>query len=318
VKLQHMVDRYVNYRQALGEGFVSAAKDLRAFVRFIGPATDLTAVRPKQVKLFLARGRPSGTRSWHARYGNLSRFYRYVLSHGYLTTAPLPRVTPQRPPPFVPYIYSREELRRLLRGTDSYQRRPNCLEPITLRTLILLLYAAGLRLGEAVALNRADVDLTAAVITIRRTKFYKSRQLPFGAHLGQALARYAATRPQQVGHSPPGDIPFFTTRTGTRLKKYTIEYAFQRLREHTGIRRSDSGRCQPRLHDLRHTFAVHRLTSWYRQGADVQNLLPYLSTYLGHANLRGTQVYLSMTPELLHEAAVRFDHYAWKEDHGEG
>jgi integrase/recombinase XerD len=316
VKLQQLVDRYVKYRQALGDGFASAAKDLRAFARFIGPTADLTAVRPKQVKLFLDGRRP-GTRSWHVRYGNLSRFYRYVLSHGYLTTAPLPRVTPQRPPPFVPYIYSREELRRLLRGTDSYQRRPNCLEPITLRTLILLLYAAGLRLGEAVALNRGDVDLTAEVITIRGTKFYKSRLVPIGTHLTQALARYAATRPVQVAHSPHGDVPFFTTRTGTRVKKNTIQEAFQRLREHTGIRRSDGGSYQPRLHDLRHTFAVHRLTSWYRQRADVQNLLPSLSTYLGHVNLQGTQVYLSMTPELLHEAAARFDHYVWKEDHDE-
>ena len=308
MKLQHLVDRYISYRQALGEGFVSAAKDLRAFARFIGPTADLTAVRPKQVKLFLDSRRP-GTRSWHVRYGNLSGFYRYVLSHGYLATAPLPRVTPRRPPPFVPYIYSREELRGLLRGTDSYRPRPNCLEPITLRTLILLLYAAGLRLGEAVALNRGDVDLTAAVITIRGTKFYKSRGLPIGTHLGQALARYAATRPEQVAHAPQSDVPFFTTRTGTRVKKNTIQEAFQRLREHTGIRRSDTERCQPRLHDMRHSFAVHRLTSWYRQEADVQRLLPSLSTYLGHANLRGTQVYLSMTPELLHEAATRFDHY---------
>jgi hypothetical protein len=94
VKLQQLVDRYVKYRQALGDGFASAAKDLRAFARFIGPTADLTAVRPKQVKLFLDGRRP-GTRSWHVRYGNLSRFYRYVLSHGYLTTAPLPRVTPR-------------------------------------------------------------------------------------------------------------------------------------------------------------------------------------------------------------------------------
>jgi hypothetical protein len=83
VKLQHVVDRYVNYRQSLGESFASAAKDLRSFVRFIGPTADLGAVRPKQVKLFLEGRRPA-TRSWHVRYGNLSRFYRYVLSHGYL------------------------------------------------------------------------------------------------------------------------------------------------------------------------------------------------------------------------------------------
>jgi integrase/recombinase XerD len=316
VKLLHMVDRYISYRQALGDRFTSAAKDLRAFARFIGPTVDLTAVRPKQVKLFL-EGRRPGARSSHVRYGNLSRFYRYVLSHGYLTTAPLPRVPPQRPTPFVPYIYSREELRRLLRGTDSYRPRPNCLEPITLRTLILLLYGAGLRLGEAVALNRGDVDLTDRVITIRGTKFYKSRRIPIGTHLGQALARYAATRTEQVAHTPQSDVPFFTTRTGTRVKKHTIQEAFQRLREHTGIRRSDAGGSQPRLHDMRHSFAVHRLTSWYRQGADVQNLLPFLSTYLGHANLRGTQVYLSMTPELLNQAAARFDRYVWKGDHDE-
>ncbi|MBV8311522.1 MAG: tyrosine-type recombinase/integrase [Planctomycetaceae bacterium] len=317
MKLQHMVDRYVSYRQAMGDGFASAAKDLRCFARFIGPTADLTAVRPKQVKLFLDGRRP-GTRSWHVRYGDLSRFYRYVVSHGYLAKAPLPRVTPRRPPPFVPYIYSREELGRLLRGTDTYQQRPNCLEPITLRTLILLLYGAGLRLGEAVALNRGDVDLTAAVITIRRTKFYKSRLVPFGTHLGQALVRYAATRPGPVAQSPCHDVPFFTTRTDTRVKKYIIHRDFQRLREHAGVRRSDSERSQPRLHDLRHSFAVHRLTSWYRQGADVQKLLPYLSTYLGHASLRGTQVYLSMTPELLHEAAARFNHYVWKEERDEG
>ena len=316
MKLHELVERYVSYRQALGESFAVGAKGLRAFARSIGPTADITAVRLKQVKTFLAGGRQQGTRSWHSRYSILSGFYRYVLSHGYLTTAPLPRMIPRRPSSFVPYIYSREELRRLLRGTDSYQRQTCCLEPITLRTLVLLLYAAGLRLGEAVALNRGDVDLTAAVITIRRTKFYKSRLIPFGAHLGQALARYAATRPGQVARSH-GDVPFFTTRTGARVKKNTIEGAFQRLREHTGIRRSDGGRYQPRLHDLRHTFAVHRLTSWYRQGADVQNLLPYLSTYLGHANLRGTQIYLSMTPELLHEAAARFDHYVWKENHHE-
>jgi integrase/recombinase XerD len=105
VKLQHLVDRYISYRQALGERFASAAKDLRAFARFIGPTADLTAVRPKRVKLFLD-GRGPGTRSWHVRYGNLSGFYRYVLSHGYLATAPLPRVPPRRPPPFVPYIVS--------------------------------------------------------------------------------------------------------------------------------------------------------------------------------------------------------------------
>jgi integrase len=102
---------------------------------------------------------------------------------------------------------------------------------------------------------------------------------------------------------------FFANRDGTQVRKHNVDHAFKRLLEITGIGRKDDGRRAPCLHALRHTAAVHRLTSWYREGADVQRLLPALSTYLGHAHMDGTSVYLSMTPELLHEASVRFDRY---------
>ena len=108
---------------------------------------------------------------------------------------------------------------------------------------------------------------------------------------------------------------FLANRDGTPVKKYNVNHAFARLLEAAGIERKDDGRRAPCLHALRHTAAVHRLTSWYRAGADVQRLLPALSTYLGHANLDGTSVYLSMTPELLHEASVRFDRYVNGGDH---
>ena len=103
---------------------------------------------------------------------------------------------------------------------------------------------------------------------------------------------------------------FLANMDGTPLHKDTVYNAFVRLLRHAGIESTDDSRQAPRLHSLRHSFAVHRLTDWYRQGADVQRLLPVLSTYLGHARLRHTQVYLSMTPELLHQAALRFEHYA--------
>ncbi len=106
-------------------------------------------------------------------------------------------------------------------------------------------------------------------------------------------------------------------RTGTRVKKDVVEKCFYRVREQAGVQRFDGASYQPRLHDLRHTFAVHRLTSWYRQGADVQKLLPQLSVYLGHVHLISTQVYLSMTPELLAEANVRFERYSGKEQNHE-
>lgn len=110
----------------------------------------------------------------------------------------------------------------------------------------------------------------------------------------------------------PTDVrsSFFASRTGAAISLAMLEKVFVRLREHTGIRRPADARWQPRLHDLRHTFAMHRLITWYRQGADVQACLPLLSTYLGHVNISGTQAYLTMTPELLTEASKRFERYA--------
>ena len=153
------------------------------------------------------------------------------------------------------------------------------------------------------------MDLDNSWLTVRRTKFYKTRLVPFGPQLCQALAEYAARRQDPAGGAGEG-APFFTTRQGTRVNQGTLEDIFQRVRKQAGIGRADGARYQPRLHDLRHTFAVHRLTSWYRQRADVQQLIHHLSVYLGHAHLAGTQVYLSMTPELLAEAGARFERYA--------
>jgi site-specific recombinase XerD len=171
-----------------------------------------------------------------------------------------------------------------------------------------------LRVREAINLNHADMDLADAVLTVRHTKFYKSRLVPFGAQLRDVLAQYAASRPSAASESE-GTASFFTMRTGARVSQRALEDRFRQLCELAGVRRSDGARYQPRLHDLRHTFAVHRLTSWYRQGANVQQLLPHLSVYLGHVYLCSTQVYLSMTPELLQEAGARFEKYAHGEEH---
>jgi integrase len=102
-------------------------------------------------------------------------------------------------------------------------------------------------------------------------------------------------------------------RNGTRVSRLVVERYFVRVRKHARVERTDGASYQPRLHDLRHTFAVHRLTAWYRAGVEVQRLLPLLSVYLGHVNLSSTQVYLSMTPELLAQANIRFERYAGKE-----
>jgi site-specific recombinase XerD len=307
MNLQLLIEQYIEFQRTLGSPFVTDAIALRAFGRAMGEKAGIGDARPEHVDAFLGKTKPV-TLTWHGKYSRLRTFFQYAISRGYIDVAPLPVVIPKRPAPFVPYIYTCEELRRLLRVIDS-DKRSSCLEPVTTRTLILLLYGAGLRLREAANLTRADVELNRSVLTIRHTKFDKTRLVPVGAKLGEALAQYAARARKR-----PAEAPFFTTRIGMAVKPDTLQHNFRILCDRAGIRRTD-GTEQPRLHDLRHTFAVHRLTSWYRQGADVQRLLHLLSVYLGHVHIRHTQVYLTMTPELLHEAGLRFERYAGKEPH---
>jgi site-specific recombinase XerD len=272
----------------------------------MGEKAGIADVRPRHVRNFLAGAGPI-TRTWRLKYDILRSFYGYAISRGYVARSPLPTVIPQRPPAFVPYIYSREELRRLFQLAGTMHRPQATLEPITLQTVLFLLYGAGLRLQEALNLNETDVDFGNSLLTIRETKFYKTRLVPIGAQIVAALAKYSRTRTRCT------DASFFTMKRGSRVKKTTLQRCFSILRKKAGVLRTDGGRFQPRLHDLRHAFAVHRLTSWYQQGADVQRLLPQLSTYLGHAQIQDTQVYLTMTPELLLKAGRRFEQYAGQE-----
>lgn len=308
--LNEIVLQYVAFRKSMGEDFDSAASLLKTFCRRMGGDIELADITAEQVQAFLVG---TGTLSsyWRRKYDVLRGLYRYAVSRGFVKHAPLPP-TAIRAPRFKPYIYTEDELRRLLNGIPSCLNPPRKLQPHTLRAILLLLFGAGLRIGEAVGLTVADVDVPNSVITIRNAKFHKMRLVPLGPQLNQVIAHYARCR-ETASHSTDGAAPFFVLRRGTATSVSIIEYAFRRLCRHVNIHRSDGARYQPRLHDARHSFAVNRLTSWYRQGADVQKLLPRLATYLGHVNLSATQVYLTMTPELLHEASVRFERYARQE-----
>ncbi len=269
-------------------------------------------VQAAPVLAFIA-GTGAVTRFWHRKHEVLVGFYRYAIARGYCAVSPLPTLVPKRPPAFVPYIYSHMELQRLLEAT-SLCKHPGCkVRAYTYRALLLLLYGAGLRISEALALTLNDVSLSTALIQIRETKFYKTRLVPIGPDLVNVLTRYASQRKND--HSAQPDQPFFVSRTGSAIPPWAPDLIFNRLRRRAKVERHDGGRFQPRLHDIRHSFAVHRLTSWYRHGADVQRLLPQLATYLGHVNVAATQRYLTMTLELLREASQRFEHYAWEGTH---
>jgi integrase/recombinase XerD len=312
MNVEDLVTHYVTFRRALGERCDTTESVLRSFCRAVGPRASVAQIRPEAVVEFLTGTGPV-TRTWHFKYRALRGFFRFAVSRGHLDIAPLPTESPKCLSPFVPYIYSREEVRRLLEAIPSYQRSPGRLEPTTLRAILLLLYAAGLRRGEALRLSVADADLANSLLTIRDTKFFKSRLVPIGPDLTKVLGEYARWR-AQAHRSADSASRFFIGRNGKDIHRWTLQDAFERLREHAGVRRTDGARYQPRLHDFRHTFAVHRLTAWYQQGADVQRLLHPLSVYLGHARLAHTQVYLTLTPELMRQAGTSFERYACEEN----
>jgi site-specific recombinase XerD len=285
MKLNDLVTHYVAFRRTLGERCRSTEALLRSFCRAVGPDTLVASLTVDAVAAYLSGRRPI-TSAWHSKYHALKGFFRFAVSRGHLDEAPLPTAVPKPAPPFLPYIYSKAELRRLLEAIATCVQGTR-IDSFTLRTILLLLYGAGLRAREALSLAPADVDVANAVLTIRDTKFYKSRLVPIGRQLTAVLGDYARWRGATLA-APAAKDRFFIGQRGAAIHLWTLEKAFRRLRQHAGVGRSEDARYQPRLHDLRHTFAVHRLTAWYRQDADVQRLLHHLSVYLGHAHLGAT------------------------------
>ena len=210
----------------------------------------------------------------------------------------LPRQTRR----MTPYLYSDQEIRALMAAASSL-RSP--LRQATYRTLIGLLSVTGMRVGEAIRLDDRDVDLRHGVLTVRETKFGKSRELPLHRSTVDALRAYLRLRDR---HQPTRvSDPVLISPAGTRLLYCNVSHTFVQLVERAGLR-SRSARCRPTLHGLRHSFAVRTLLDWYRAGVEVQPRLPLLSTYLGHVHPKDTYWYLTAAPELLQLAAGRLEH----------
>ena len=307
MKLAEAIAQYVELKQSMGARFHAEQVILNAFAKAMGDI-GCEEVHPDRLYTYLSGSGPI-TRFFHRKHDALLGFYRFAIGRGYATCSPLPTILPASSNRFTPYIYSNDELQRLV-DTAALQEHPRKkLQAITLRTLILVLYGAGLRLSEALHLRLADVNLPDGLLTIHESKFYKTRLVPIGPRLTAVLSAYVEKR-YHSAYSLNPDSLLFVTRDGDHVTLQIAERSFDRLRNNAGVHRNDGARYQPRLHDLRHAFTVHRLVSWYRQGADVQRLLPQLSTYLGHVHVASTQHYLTMTSELLQEASLRFELYA--------
>lgn len=222
--------------------------------------------------------------------------------HAYV---PEPMRTTSSHDTFVPYIFSEIEVQDLMTAAASLPPT-GALRGLTYQTLFGLLYSTGLRIGEAMALKLADFHRQDDRLYVAEGKFRKARWVPLSPTTAQALSRYVRQRPQTGSHRSP-DSPLFLNQRGHCLKHCTVCHTFHRLLQQCDIH----GRCRrPRLHDLRHSFAVHRLLAWYHDGKDINARLTWLATYMGHVDIRATQVYLHPTAELLEQVNDRFhQHY---------
>jgi len=307
-----VVDAYLARQWSLGMRFESAGHMLHRFCRAMG-SPEIDEVSPEAVAEFLL-GRGALSATWMLRYKVLTGLYKFAVSRGYVGHSPLPTILPKLPPQQTPYVYSTEELRRLLEATSVLRTGCSSQVPAMCRTLLLLLYGSGMRIGEALRLELRDVDLTEQVITVRDTKFFKTRLVPIGPKLNQELVAHVERRRRLP--LPRGEAsPLFTTRDGRPCHYVRVISRFQHVRRAAGIICPVGEPRPPRLHDIRHTAAVHRVLAWYRSGQDVQRLLPQLATYLGHVDIRATQRYLQMTSDLLQAASQRFAQYAMGAEH---
>jgi integrase/recombinase XerD len=302
MKPRQAVERYIRLKRSLGFRFETESRILKAFSHAMEKSS-LGQIRPEAVRAFLD-GRGPVTQNWIRKWVALRGFYGFALARGLARRSPLPARAPKVAVMFTPYIYTKEELQRLLQAVTP--ETTGHLSPQTVRTVLLLLYGAGLRISEALKLKTADVDLQTSVLCVRQSKFFKTRLVPIGPKLTRLLRDYKRERPGSSG----SDDCFFRTDNGAPVSRSAIELVFARLRLTADVKRTDGGRYQPRLHDLRHAAAVHRLVAWYREGVDVQSLLIKLCGYLGHVDIAATQKYLTLTPELRQEASARFARYA--------
>ena len=240
---------------------------------------------------------------WAQRLSYVRCFARHHVASDPNTEVPPPGLLPFRAARAHPYLYSIEEIQRLLE--HALQLSPSTgLRRWTYHALLGLLSVTGMRVGEALRLRLEDVDLDNGVLTVRGTKFGKSRLVPIHASTRDVLASYRTRRASHLGDSDA--VHFFITRTGNRLDGGDLRRTFYSLSRQVGLRGIHDSH-GPRLHDFRHRFAVETLLGWYRSGQDVERRLPVLSTYLGHVHVSDTYWYLSAHPELMTLAMTRLE-----------
>ncbi len=302
--LRQALETYLALRRGLGSELRGPGALLRRFVEFLD--REGAAVVTTKLALRWAKSPADATPvTWAQRLDDVRRFAAWLSATDPRTEIPPRGLLPDRYRRRPPYIYSDDEVERIVREAARLPS-PLGLRARTYGTLFGLLAATGLRLGEALSLDRDDVDLRAGVLAIRRAKFGKSRFVPVHDSTRRALRRYAQERDLLLPR--PASPAFLLSERSTRIPQCSARYNFAVVSRAVGLRPPTRGNRHgrgPRLHDMRHRLAARVLVRWYREGRDVERELPKLSTYLGHVHVADTYWYIEAVPELLRLATER-------------
>jgi integrase len=296
--LHRALNDYLATRRSLGFKLDRAHKLLPGFADYLAE-TGKFFVTTKAALAWATLPQSARSNWWAMRLVLVRGFAKYMQTLDPRTEVPPLELLPYRRVRPQPYVYTAGDVVALLEAAHAL---PLPLMAATYTTVIGLLSISGMRIGEAIALNNDDVDLHRGILTIRKSKFGKTREVPVHATTVDALARYHKKREYRW---PSCKEPsFFVSTAGTRLLYQNVNIKFRELVCTAGL---DTRQPRPRIHDLRHTFAIRTVVAWYRDGEDVEARLPQLSTYLGHISPSSTYWYLSAVPELLEAATARLE-----------
>ena len=296
--LGQSVEDYLSIRRTLGYKLVDESRLLMDFAAFVDQHGGVAVTT--ELAVAWAMGPQGSSPGWWAtRLSMVRGFARHHQTIDPLSEIPPVGLLPRRNHRPTPYLYSDDDVVALLTAARTLTPQ---LRAATYETLIGLLASTGMRIGEAMRLDDSDIDWAGSVVTVNNSKFGRSRLVPVHSSTLDALRSYTDLRERLCPH--PSAPSVFVSARAARLAHSTINHNFHRLLDQADLGRAAAGR-RPRVHDLRHSFAVKTLLDWYRDGADVQGRLPALSAYLGHVQPSGTYWYLTAAPELLALAADR-------------
>jgi site-specific recombinase XerD len=304
------IQRFLETKHALARKYRSEQRELHLFDDFLVEhgVTAVEQITSSLIDTFLTSRPRRRARSFNHLRGVLRLLFDWLVVQGELPNSPV-RVAKRRETSHrVPFLFDSTQARRLLQSAAELPDRPKGpLRGPTYRTIFAIQYGLGLRVGEACNLTRGDVNLERDLLIVRGGKFGKSRLVPFGPRLHDLLREHLLRR---AGQGATDDkAPLFTFNREHHVNPCTVSQTFHHLVQTIGFIVPD-GVAHPRLHDLRHSFAVGTLLRWYREGVDPTARLHHLATFLGHVNPVSTAVYLTITVDLLHEANCRFEKFA--------